>query len=143
MHNFKAEIEVLAESSGRHFISKVAIARGDDSHIDFPERRTPDPLHYAILYDAQQLSLHFRRQFGDFIEEQRALVGRLKNSLPVAGRSCECSLYVAQEIAFSQRRRNSRAVNRHQPAMKARTQPVNQVSKLLLPGPCFAQEKNG
>src|SRR5713226_9627079 len=118
LHHFQPEIEVLAESPSGHFLSEVTIARRDDPHVDFPGRRTSQSLHYTILNNAQQLGLHFQRQFRDFVQEQRALVGGLKNPLPVTCCARESSLYVAQQIAFRERRRNSRAINRYQFAVK-------------------------
>ena len=59
-------------------------------------------LHHAIMNNAQQLGLHFQGQLRDFVQEQRALVGSLKNPLPVARRTRERPPYVTQKIAFRQ-----------------------------------------
>ena len=53
-----------------------------------------DALDDALLQHAQQHHLHFRRQFADFVQKDRPLVGQLKAADPPPGRAgegpCSC-----------------------------------------------------
>ena len=41
----------------------------------FTGRLEPDGVDFAFLQHAQQLHLHIERQFADFIQKQRAVIG--------------------------------------------------------------------
>ena len=57
--------------------------RADDAHVDCFFLRRSDLAHLLLLDRAQQLHLHLQRQVGDFVEKQRAAVGRLEKSVAV------------------------------------------------------------
>jgi hypothetical protein len=49
-------------------LSEVAIGGRNDAHVYLPAFILPDAPHLAILERAQQLDLHSRRYFADFVE---------------------------------------------------------------------------
>jgi hypothetical protein len=63
--------QVLAEAAAFHVGDQVAVGRRDDPHVDLDGLAAPTD-RPASLNGAQQFHLRGRRQFADFIEEQRA-----------------------------------------------------------------------
>ena len=79
-HDVQPEIQVLAECAVAILGFQIAIGGGDHAHIHFDLLITADRANFFFLQNAQQLGLHLQRQFADFIEENRAAIGRLKQS---------------------------------------------------------------
>src|SRR3546814_2442759 len=52
----------------------------DHAHVDGDLAFGADRAHCALLQRAQQLDLHVRRQIGDFVEKQRAVLGGLEQT---------------------------------------------------------------
>src|SRR6185503_20185902 len=57
----------------------------------------------------------------DFVKKQRSAVGILEFSDFSGIRTCECALFVTEELAFDQGFRNRRAVDRHETLVLAGT----------------------
>ena len=58
-------------------------------------------------------------------------------------RSCKCALFMAEDLAFNQRLRNSRAVDGDKRLGFARTQGVEGPCNQLLAGAAFAGDQHG
>ena len=69
-------IQVGAETAFDHRRLHVDVRRGNDPHIDGRRAVAAQPLDLALLKETQQARLAFERQIADFIEEQRAAIGR-------------------------------------------------------------------
>src|SRR5690348_15025952 len=67
--------KILAEAPGENFTAKVPVCRSDDAHVHFFYFRRADALNFAVLNQAQELGLHLRRRFADFVEENAAAIG--------------------------------------------------------------------
>src|SRR5882762_7858275 len=76
----QAEIKVLAEGAVAISGFQVAIGGGDDAYVDCDVRIAAYWPNFLLLQDAQELGLHFERQLANFIEENRASVGSLKET---------------------------------------------------------------
>ena len=83
--------------------------------------RRADLAHLLFLDRAQQLHLHRERQVGDFVEEQRAAVGGLEESVAIGLGAGERALAVAEELALHQVLGNRAAVHRDERLLGART----------------------
>jgi hypothetical protein len=77
-------IEVGAKTAKRHQVRERAVGRDDDPRVDAPGAAAADPLDAEILDGAQQLGLRRRREIGDLVEEQRAVVRVLELAAPAA-----------------------------------------------------------
>ena len=75
-----------------------------------------DPLELAFLQHAQELDLDVRRQVADLVEEDRAAVGQLEAPGPHRDGAGERALFVSEQLALDQRRRQRRAVDAHERA---------------------------
>src|SRR5215472_8527213 len=78
------------------------------------------PKLLRVLQDAQQLRLHHQWQFADFIQKDRAAIGRFKQPGPRPLGAGEGAAGVAEEFRLDQLRRNGRAVDRHESAAAPR-----------------------
>ena len=90
---------------------EIAVGGGDDAHVHFDSLVAAHRTHFFFLQHAQQLGLHFQRQFADFVQENRTGIGRLKKSLLRFQRSGEGAFFVAEEFAFNQRRNQRAAID--------------------------------
>jgi hypothetical protein len=70
--------QVFAEAPGGDQRLQVGIGRADDAHFHAAFAIAAQPLEAAGLQDAQELDLAGQRQRADFVEEQRAAIGRLE-----------------------------------------------------------------
>ena len=118
------------------------MCRGNDAHIDLPDVRRSDALELAFLKDAQQLGLQFRRQIADLVEKDRALVGQLEPTLAHRHGAGERAAFVAEQLAFDQRRRKRGAVHAHQGSVPSRTPIVYRAGKQLLAGSRLAEQQH-
>ena len=59
-------------------------------------------LEFLLLQNSQQLGLSFERQFGDFVQKQRAAVGVFKAADAPVGGAGECAFHVSEQFAFHQ-----------------------------------------
>ena len=67
--------QILPECSCGDSFLQVAVRRGEDAHVHGNRVAVAHALDLALLKDAQQRDLGFRRQIADFVEEDRAAVG--------------------------------------------------------------------
>ena len=99
----------------------------------------PDDL---VLEHAQQLGLQQRREFADFVEEERAAVGRFEQALLHLLGVGEGAFFVAEEFGFHQRLGNGRAVDGDEGFFLARTFVVDGLGDEILAGAAFALDQN-
>ena len=74
----QAEIQVAAERAFGHVLFQIAIRGGDHAHIDLDRFAAADALERMPFQHAQELGLNRRAHLADFVEHQRALVGRFE-----------------------------------------------------------------
>ena len=77
------EIEVLAEPARLDLGGKLLVGRRQHPHVDSHARPAADRLDDLLLQHAQHLGLRLEAHVGDFVEEDRAAVGRLELAAPV------------------------------------------------------------
>src|SRR5882757_8311470 len=109
----QAEIKVLAEGAVAISGFQVAIGGGDNAYVDCDVRIAAYWPNFLLLQDAQELGLHFERQLANFIEEDCAAVGGLKETGFCFYGSGEGAFFVAEEFALHQSRDQRTAVYGH------------------------------
>jgi hypothetical protein len=72
-----------------HVREEIAIGGREDTHVDGPCPGLTDATHLAFLQHLQQFHLHGRWDIADFVEEQRAAVGRLEETRAIRRRVCK------------------------------------------------------
>ncbi len=106
--------EILAEQALFDQRGEVLVRGREDADVHRNLVAAADRAHRFFLDRAQQFHLHVQRQFGDFVEEQRAALGGLEQAFLVDMRAGEAALAVAEELALHQFGRNGAAVDRHE-----------------------------
>src|SRR5262244_1295596 len=88
-------IQILPEAARRHFFGQVAIRCGNNPNVDLVRPLVADALETPFLNGAQELALQLKRNFTNFVEEERAAVRRLKSSCAVAHGARKRTFHVA------------------------------------------------
>src|SRR5205085_5594816 len=85
----------------------------DDADIDAEWLIIADATNFARFKEAQQLHLDGLVQLADLVEEKRAAVGHLEQSLVIAIRARERSLAMAEQFTLDKMIGQGAAVDRH------------------------------
>ena len=105
--------QVGPEPPGIYFRFQVPVRGGDDAHVHRDRRRAADALDGPLLQDAEEHYLRLGRQFADFIEENRPLMGQLEATGAPPRRAGEGAGLVAEQFAGDHARRERGAVDSH------------------------------
>ena len=135
--------QVLAELALRDHLGQILIGGGDDAHRRLELFDAAQPAELPLLQHAQQLHLHHRRHLADFVEEQRALLGRFDQPLLVGARAGERAFHVAEELRFEQRLRQRAAVERHERTIAPQRIEMDGARDPFLAGARLAGDEHG
>ena len=102
-HDVQPIVEVGAEGPGFDHLHQAAIGGGDEPDIHFMLRRIANFPQTARFQHPQQLALRFQAQVGDFVQEQRALVGDLEKPAFRGNRPGKRALDVPEQFALQER----------------------------------------
>ena len=92
LDDLQAIEQVLAKRPFANGLLQRLIRRGDDAHVDLDLVVAADSLERMPFEHAQELRLRARRHLADFVEEDRAVIGRLELADHLLGRAGECAL---------------------------------------------------
>jgi len=101
-HDVDAEVEVFTESALANGVFEVFVGGSDQTEIDFAGDAAAEPLNGAFLEDAQELALQVGIEGRDFVEKERAGVGRFNHTGLGGIGAGEGSLFVAEEFGLHQ-----------------------------------------
>src|SRR5258705_9803185 len=90
--------QILPECSCGNRSLQVAVGRCQDADVRVNRVAVAHALDLAILKNAEQCDLGFRRQVADFVEENRATVGGFESPQASLQRAGERALLVAKEF---------------------------------------------
>src|ERR1700730_15037380 len=91
-----------------------------------------------LLQSAQELGLQVHRNIADFIEEQSATISQFDAAALLDQRSCEGTLFMTEQFALHQSRRNGRTVQADESSRTARAAPMNGPGEQFLARASFA-----
>ena len=134
--------EIFAEASGENFGAQIAIRCGDHSNVNGADFGRADALDLAILNYAEQLGLHGKRSFADFIEEDGAAVGEFEEAGASVSGAGESAANVAEKLAFEQRVDHSGAIADGEAGFGNGAHLVERVSDEFLAGASGAGDEN-
>ena len=100
----QAVVEVFTERALPDGLLEIDVRGGDDSNVNLARRGVSERRELALLKYAEQSRLSFGRDVADLVEEERAAIGDLKQSLLRRDRAGECAARVAEEFGFEQLR---------------------------------------
>ncbi|MNE21868.1 hypothetical protein D3C80_1150490 [compost metagenome] len=110
-------IQVFTEGAVRHHLFERLVGGRYQAEIRMHRAQAAHRAEAARLDQTQQLHLHRQRYFANFVEEQRAAMGRLSQAdLALVGTG-ERAFFIAEQLAFEQRLRQASAVDHHQRAV--------------------------
>ncbi len=90
-------------------VLEVAVGGRDHTHVDTDISQPTDPLERLLFQKPQQLGLQRRRHLPDFVEEDRAAVGRFEQPALLLAGVGEGAALVPEQLAFEQLLRERRA----------------------------------
>ena len=107
-NDVEAVKKVLAEAPFAHQLTQIDVGGRQNAHVHLDGFRAAQAHEFALLDDAQQLGLRFRADGGDFVEENRALIGDLEEPLLRGDGAGEGALDVAESCDSSRSTGSSR-----------------------------------
>src|SRR5437867_6251294 len=141
--HIQSVIQVRAETPLRDMALQIAVRRRNDPNVRLNGPVAADSFKFLFLKDAQERDLHFRRQFADFIEENRSAIRRLKPPDPLLQSAGERPLFVAEQLARDEFRRQRRTTDFDQSTPASRRPPVNAVRDKLLSTARLSGDQHG
>src|SRR5580700_3179053 len=140
--HIQAIVQVHPESSFRCHVLKMLIRRRDDPRIDSSGMRASEPFELLLLDRAEELGLQFDWQIADFVEKQRAAVGRLEAAHAGCHSAGKRASLIPEHLALEQRSGNRRAVDRYKTVVPACARLMNGPRNEFLAGTRLALDKN-
>ena len=102
------------KAPGLDQLLQILVRRGDQPHVGGQRLVRADALKRPLAQKAQQLDLDGGVNLADLVQEQRAALRLFEAAdAPLVGAG-ERALLVAEQFALQQRRRQRRAMHRHQ-----------------------------
>ena len=142
-HHVQPEIEIFAKSAGAVGRFQVAVRGRDHAHVHWDLFVAPHGPHFLFLQHAQQLRLHFQRKLADFVEEDCAAVRCMKKAgLRLQG-SRERPFFMAEQLAFHQRRDKRTAIHGHKRHLRERPAKMNRARDELFARAAFTGDQHG
>src|SRR5260370_2008366 len=143
LDHVEAIVQIFAEAFFLEQLIEMLIGRGDYSRIDLDCLRAADPFEGPLLQEAQQLGLHHRSQVADFVEQDRATLGRFEPSRLVFDRTGKRTAHVSEEFALEQMLAQRRACNLYEWPGFARAQAMYVRSEHAFAGATLAGDQRG
>ncbi|RMR91538.1 hypothetical protein ALP78_05388 [Pseudomonas coronafaciens pv. striafaciens] len=135
-------IQVCPEAALIGRVTQIFLGRGDDADVQRDLLIAAHSLDHAFLQQAQQLDLHVQAHAFDFIEEQRAAVGKLELADTPLLRAGKGPWLVAEQLAFHHRFSQRAGVDRHERAAAAVGQIVQRAGDHFFACAGFAEDQH-
>ena len=119
---------------------KILVCRCHNPHVALNGFTATHAFKRSFLKDTQQFDLHFVRHVTNFIEKQRAALGKFKSTFSAGNGTRKRALLVAEQFALEKLARNGAAVNRDKRTVCAFRAIVNQARNNFFTGSGFALE---
>ena len=130
--------EIFAEAAFAHELGEIFVGGGEDADVYFYGVGATEAHEFAFLDDAEELGLGFRADRGDFVEENRALIGDFEEAFFGSDRAGECAFHVAEELRFEQVHGDGAGVDGDEGFVGARGGGVNGFRDDFFSGAAFA-----
>src|SRR5690349_19138028 len=96
-----------------------------------------------FLQDAQQLHLRREGHVTDFVEQDRAALGRLEDAWPIEHRPGKRAARVSEQLAFDQGIGEGAAVDGDERTLRARGSAMDETSESFFADAAFSSDQNG
>ena len=142
MDHVQAVVQILTEAAFSNKCQKLDIRRRDDPNIDLQLLRAAQSHEFTFLNYAKQFCLRLRADGGDFVEENRALIGNFEQTLLGRNRAGERALHVAEQLRFQQIDRNGARIYRNKRFVGARGSGMNRFRDQFLARAALAADQH-
>src|SRR5215471_13464594 len=78
LDNADPEIQVLAETSFRHFLLQIPIGRRHEPDVHRTRLVVAEAVHRTLFQHAEQVRLQIQRHLADLVEAEHAAIGKFK-----------------------------------------------------------------
>src|SRR5437867_5907800 len=140
--DIQAVKQILPESSFLDLLAQIAVRGGNDPHIHLDDSLSTEPLDLSLLNHAQKIRLHGERKLADFVQEDRAAIPFLEQSLLLGDSAGESASFIAKQLTLQQAFTERSAIHRNESFMRSGTVPVNRVCDQLFPRAAGAEDQN-
>src|SRR6202012_424320 len=110
----QAVVQVLPETPREDGGIEIPMRRRDDAYVAENRAIAADTLEAPLLKNPQQLHLHLQRHVADLVQEQGAALGELESAETGRQRAREGALFMSEQLALEEVRRNRAAIDRHE-----------------------------
>ena len=135
--------KIFAEAAFATSLVQIFVGGGEDADVHFDGFGAAEAHEFALLNHAQQLGLGFRADGGDFVEENRALIGDFEEALLGGDGAGESAFHVAEKLRFEQVHGNGAGVDGDESFIGARGGGVDGFGDDFFAGAAFAGDQNG
>src|SRR5262245_52117318 len=143
LNDLQAIVEVFTKIAAHHHLLEVAVGRGHDAHVDVNLLVASEFRELRVLQHVQQLCLQRRFHLADLVEEDRAAVRLLEFADARRRRTRECTLLVAEQLAFEQFRGKRGAVHFDERLVAPRGALMNRTGDELFTDAAFTANQHG
>ncbi|MNE37267.1 hypothetical protein D3C80_1311120 [compost metagenome] len=138
----QAVIQVGTEAPLVGGLAQVFLGRGNDADIQRDQLVAAQALDHPFLQHAQQFYLYIQAHALDFVEEQRAAVGKFELADTAFLRAGERTGLVAEQFAFDHRLGQRAGVDRHERPFAAAGQVVQRAGHHLFASARLTQNQH-
>src|SRR6202789_4268202 len=117
---------------------EIAVCGGNHANVHTQRVTAPYWLKLVFLQDAKQLHLRLQAKLPDFVQEDRATVGKLEAAYAPLERPRECPLHMPEQFTLYQTSRDRAAVHTHEGTAIAGASVVDRARHEFLPRPGFS-----
>src|SRR6202030_3290432 len=121
---------------------QISMGRRDKANVDMNGVVAAQPLEFLFLQRAQQLRLQLQTNVADFIQEQRAVIGKLQTSALLHQSTGECALLMSEELAFDQPGWNGSTIEPYKRSVSSWTKAMDGASNQFFPGARLAPQQD-
>ena len=133
--------QIVTERAVAHHPPEVPVGRAHDAKLDIDRAITTDRCDLRLLEHAQERGLCGQRKIADLVEKQRPAVGLAREAEPIARRTRERALAVAEQLGLDELLRDRAAVDRDEAPASTR-QLVDRARQELLAGATLAEHEH-
>ncbi len=142
-NDVEAVIQVLAETAVANQLHQIFVGGGKDANVDLDRIGAAEAHEFALLNDAKELGLCFRANRGDFVKEDRPLVGHFEKAFLRSDGAGEGALHMAEELRFEQIDGDGTSVDGDESFLRARGCGVDCLGDEFLAGAALAANQHG
>src|SRR5580704_12037439 len=134
----ETEIKVLTEPAHCDCFRKVGIGESHEACAHAKRIRAAKPLESALFDHTQKLSLHTRRQRGNFVEDNCATLRHFEAALLASDGAGKGSAFVAKKLLFNELGWKAGAINFQKWSVATRAVLMNPARKLIFSSSALA-----